>query len=70
MSKQIKLSVNGMSCGHCVAAVEKSIAAVDGVEDAVVSLEEGTAVVSGTADADSLIAAITQAGYSATEPGG
>ena len=34
------LKVEGMTCGHCKAAVEKALKAVDGVEDAVVSLEE------------------------------
>ncbi len=70
MSNQIKLSITGMSCGHCVAAVEKSIAAVEGVEDAVVSLDEGSATVNGAVTVDTLIAAITDAGYSATELGG
>ena len=70
MSNAIKLSISGMSCGHCVATVEKSIATVDGVEDTIVSLDEGTATVSGKADANTLIAAITQAGYGATELNG
>ena len=70
MSNQIKLSITGMSCGHCVATVEKSNAAVEGVEDAVVSLDEGSATVSGAVAADALIAAITQAGFAATELGG
>ncbi len=67
MSNHIKLSITGMSCGHCVAAVEKSIAAVDGVDDAVVSLDEGSATVNGAVGVDTLIAAITEAGYSASE---
>ncbi len=70
MSNQIKLSVTGMSCGHCVAKVEKCIADIEGVEDAVVSLDEGSVTVSGSVAANTLISAITDAGYAASELGG
>lgn len=70
MSNQIKLSITGMSCGHCVATVEKSIAAVEGVEDAVVSLDEGNASVNGEVTAATLIDAVIGAGFGATEIGG
>ncbi|MDH5355955.1 MAG: cation transporter [Gammaproteobacteria bacterium] len=70
MSNQIKLSITGMSCGHCVANVEKSISTVEGVEKAVVSLEEASATVDGDMAADTLIAAITEAGYNAKELNG
>lgn len=70
MSNQIKLSITGMSCGHCVATVEKSIAAVEGVKDAVVNLDEGTASVNGEVTAATLIDAITGAGFGTTELGG
>ncbi len=67
MGKQIRLSIAGMSCAGCVASVEKSIKAVEGVEDAVVNLGERTAMISGGVAADVLIAAITKAGYGAAE---
>lgn len=43
MTKTMK--INGMMCGHCEAAVKKALEAVEGVESAQVSHEEGTAVV-------------------------
>lgn len=39
------LEITGMMCGHCEMAVKKALEAVDGVESADVSHEEGTAVV-------------------------
>ncbi|HPY56085.1 MAG TPA: heavy metal translocating P-type ATPase [Sedimentibacter sp.] len=59
------LKVEGMTCGHCKAAVEKALKAVDGVEDAVVSLEEKTAEVTLKKEVpnDVLEKAVTDAGY-------
>jgi copper chaperone len=34
------LTVEGMSCGHCVKAIEGSVAKLDGVKSVQVSLEE------------------------------
>jgi len=39
--EKVELKVSGMSCGHCVAAVSKSLSALDGVD--VVSVEVGSA---------------------------
>ena len=54
-----------MMCQHCEMAVKKAIMAIDGVQDAVVSHDLGTAVV--TADlkvTDEMIkSAIVSAGY-------
>ncbi len=44
------LYIKGMMCGHCSARVKKALEAVEGVEEAVVSHETGTAVVHLTAD--------------------
>ena len=46
MKKTMK--IEGMMCGHCEATVKKALEALDGVEEAVVSHENGTAVVSMT----------------------
>jgi len=35
------LKVTGMSCGHCVNAVEKNVGALTGVEQVKVNLAEG-----------------------------
>lgn len=39
------LTIEGMMCGHCEARVKKTLEAIDGVKEAVVSHEAGTAVV-------------------------
>ena len=56
-----------MSCAGCVSSVEKSLLAVEGVDEAVVNLGERTASVTGEAPAGQLIAAVKQAGYDAAE---
>ena len=65
--KQITLNVEGMSCGHCSARVEKALNAIEGVS-AKVNLEAKTAAVSypDTVTVESLKAAVTDAGYSVT----
>lgn len=67
MSKEIRLSISGISCAGCVSAVENSLVEVKGVTEAVVNLGERTATVKGTASAPELIAAVKQAGYDAAE---
>jgi P-type Cu+ transporter len=71
-SKQaIRLSVSGMSCAGCVAAVENALRGVPGVEEVAVNFAEHTATVQAAAPAQALvpalIGAVTQAGYGAAE---
>jgi len=67
MSETIHLNIEGMTCMHCVGAVQKALAGVDGVEEVVnVSLESGSATVSGNANTEALIAAVKEAGYEAS----
>lgn len=66
MSKTIH--IEGMMCGHCEATVKKALEALDGVTDAAVSHEAGTAVVTlsrDVADAD-LKAAVEAKDYTVT----
>lgn len=60
-----ELKVTGMSCGHCVKAVEKALKAIPGVENVQVTLEPGKAVVEGTASQQDMIAAVVEEGYQA-----
>lgn len=60
------LKIDGMSCGHCVTAVEKALKSVGGVEAVSVSLEEGSAKVQGNADRAAMITAVAEEGYTAT----
>ncbi len=45
MTKKAELSVEGMSCGHCVSRVKNALSSVEGVLKADVSLENKNAVV-------------------------
>lgn len=61
------ISIEGMSCGHCSARVEKALNALDGVT-ATVDLDAKTATVqlSGTVSDEALKNAIVDAGYEVT----
>jgi len=60
---QVQLKIDGMSCGHCVAAVENSLKAVSGVESVTVDLDSGSAIVEGDADIQVLISVVEKEGY-------
>lgn len=60
---QILLKVEGMSCGHCQAAVEKALKAIAGVADVKVDLVQKEVTVTGTAPREELTKAIEEAGY-------
>ncbi|GAB6180555.1 copper chaperone CopZ [Desulfotomaculum defluvii] len=60
---QVLLKVEGMSCGHCKAAVEKALRALSGVEDVKVDLEQKEVTVTGSAPKEELSKAIEEAGY-------
>ena len=66
MKKTMK--IEGMMCGHCEATVKKALEALDGVEEAVVSHENGTAVVSMTNEVsdDVLTQAVEDKDYKVT----
>ncbi len=63
----IVLPVEGMDCGGCVQSVQRALAAVPGVDAAIVSLEQRRATVrlksAGSADRGQLAAAVIAAGY-------
>jgi len=65
MNHTTKLAVSGMTCAHCVTAVTRALRSVPGVESAQVSLEQGQAIVVGSADAQRLIQAVEKEGYRA-----
>ncbi|MDD4842944.1 MAG: heavy metal translocating P-type ATPase [Anaerotignum sp.] len=58
------LKIEGMTCGHCTARVEKALNGIDGVT-AQVSLEDKSATVNLSKDIDdeTLISTVTDAGY-------
>ena len=57
--------VDGMSCNHCKASVEKAIIAVEGVEYVEVSLTRGIAHVQGSHDPEAIIKAVSDIGFKA-----
>ena len=66
-SNELVLSVPGMSCGHCEAAVKHEVEAVDGVERVEVDLTAKLVTVRGTRlDRATIVAAIDEAGYDVT----
>lgn len=67
MSSTVTLSVPGMTCGHCEAAVKSEVGKITGVESVSVDLDSKDVVVTGEAlDFDALVEAIDEAGYEAS----
>lgn len=64
MSQTTLLTLDGLSCGHCVKRVKETLEQREDVLQADVTIEE--ARISGSASADDLIAAVEQAGYHAS----
>ncbi len=64
----VTLKVEGMSCSHCSGAVESALNAIDGVK-AEVNLKKGLAYINLSKDVDTqtLIKAVEDAGYKASE---
>ncbi|GAB6886530.1 copper chaperone CopZ [Desulfothermus okinawensis JCM 13304] len=63
---KLVIGVEGMSCNHCKMAVEKALKTLDGVKEAVVSLENKNAEVEydeDVVDVEKLKKAIKDAGY-------
>lgn len=59
-------AVQGMTCGHCAAAVTREVTRLGGIEDVRVDVSGGTLTVRAT-DAvsdDAIAAAVDEAGYS------
>ncbi len=63
MSHTINLTLDGLSCGHCVKRVKESLEQRPDVESAEVTVD--SAIIIGSASADALIDTVKQAGYGA-----
>ncbi|ORM76383.1 hypothetical protein HA44_15530 [Mixta gaviniae] len=68
MSHTTLLTLDGLSCGHCVKRVKEALEQREDVQQAEVSLNE--ARVTGDASAEALIATVEQAGYQASSQEG
>lgn len=62
----IEITVEGMSCGGCENQVESALEGVDGVADAEADRDHDRATVEGQAATDTLVAAVEDAGFSAS----
>ena len=63
---ETRVAIEGMTCGHCVSAVEKALAGVPGVTKVIdVSKDRGEALVQGDAEPEQMIAAVAGEGYEA-----
>lgn len=70
---RVELAVTGMTCGHCVAAVKKALAAVAGVEAVEVTLSPPRAVVdcdSSRTTVEMLMKATAEEGYPSSPAAG
>jgi len=65
MSTTTTITVDGMTCGHCVSAVQTEVGKLAGVTDVAVDLASGqVTIVSDTApDAGAIQEAVEEAGY-------
>ncbi|CAI0985525.1 copper-exporting P-type ATPase CopA [Serratia grimesii] len=61
----VQLLLSGMSCASCVSKVQNALQSVPGVEQARVNLAERSALITGSADPQTLVAAVEKAGYGA-----
>lgn len=67
---KLELEIDGMSCGHCVAAVSEALRELDGVS--VEGVRVGSAEVSyepATVSPEQIVLAVEDAGYSAQAKG-
>ena len=65
MSTTRTVTVTGMTCDHCVAAVRSEIGGIEGVEQVDVDLDSGRVTITSTFEVgdDALAAAVDEAGY-------
>ena len=55
--------VEGMTCNHCVANVERNLSNLPDVEEVIVDLQKGTAIVNGTVSSKTVEETINSLGY-------
>ncbi len=62
-NKKGSYQVEGMTCNHCKANVDKAIRGIEGVHSVEVSLEQGAVVVEGEVTAEAIKEQVEKAGY-------
>ncbi len=68
MSTTRTVTVTGMTCDHCVAAVRSEIGGIEGVEQVDVDLESGRVTITSASEVgdEALAEAVGEAGYEIT----
>ena len=62
--RELRYTVEGMTCDHCRRAIEEEVEGVAGVEAVDVDLESGALTVRGEGlEAEAVAAAVAEAGY-------
>ncbi|MBR5337889.1 MAG: heavy metal translocating P-type ATPase [Lachnospiraceae bacterium] len=64
-TKEMKITVKGMTCGHCEAHVKKALEAIDGIDSAVASHDDNLVTITNSKEVDeaAIKAAVEEAGY-------
>lgn len=62
---ETRYRVSGMKCGGCIAKATEAVSKLPGYVSAEFDLKNGTAVVKGGVDPQSVVNALTKAGYPA-----
>jgi len=65
-SQTISLAIEGMSCGHCVQAVRQALSVLPGITTQSVAVGSAVVASNDPAAASKALAALEEAGYSAT----
>lgn len=66
-SPLVRLNLQGVTCASCVNTIEKALNGVEGVDSVMINFANRTAQVHANVNADTLIMAIENSGYGATE---
>ena len=66
MTDSTRLALRGLRCAACVNSIETALSQVEGVTSVSVNLADRSADVQGTATPETLIAAVSSAGFAAT----
>ena len=59
----IRVSVEGMSCEHCVRSVQEALESLEGIASVSVSLEDGAALVEGQVSDNAIRAVLEEEEY-------
>lgn len=65
-SKTVELNIEGAGCASCVGKIEGALKGVSGVESAEMNFADRTVTVTGSANTDTMIEAVENAGYQAS----